>query len=102
MKKFLILAVAASMILALPGCSKPEEEAEPSKYGDTLFECNPENLIGFSGAYYSEDEEVVLVFNEDYVENEEYRVSIYDWFVDGIRPHERIYVDSILCQNIFN
>ncbi len=92
MKKILTTAVAAAMILALPGCAKVDKG---SSYGEPLFECDSDNMLGFAGAYYNEeDEEITLLFNGEYLYESDYETTVLYWFEEGLLSRACIYVDT--------
>ena len=79
MKKTAVIVTVLLVASLLSGCGK----GGAYDYGEEIFSCNPDNMLGFEGLYL-DDGRMTMLFDEDYVFDEDYPEG-----VSGIFERER-------------
>ena len=77
MRKDVLLLPVLVLGVVISGCSGSLSDA--SAYGEEIFKCDPDNIMGFEGAFI-EGERVTLVFDEEYASDGEYPVRTRYYF----------------------
>jgi len=77
MRKDVLLLPVLVLSVVISGCSGSSSDA--SAYGEEIFKCDPDNIMGFEGAFI-EGERVTLVFDEEYASDGEYPVRTRYYF----------------------
>lgn len=77
MRKDVLLLPVLVLGVVISGCSGSLSDA--SDYGEEIFKCDPDNILGFEGAFI-EGERVTLVFDEEYASDGDYPVITRYYF----------------------